>query len=48
MVDGMGGIHRATLIRTSMGASRWSVKERQVFWQSFAVNPSILSATRAV
>ena len=47
MVDGVKGVDRAVLIRTSMGASRRSVKKRQVLSQSLAVHPSILSAARA-
>ena len=47
MVDGVKGVDRAVLIRTSMGASRRSVKKRQVLSQSLAVHPSILSDTRA-
>src|ERR1700722_14442922 len=47
MVDGVKGIDRAVLIRTSMGASRRSVKKRQVLSQSLVVHPSILSAARA-
>src|SRR4051812_25156248 len=47
MVDGVKGVDRAVLIRTSMGASRGSVKKRQVLSQSLAVHPSILSAARA-
>ena len=47
MVDGVKGVDRAVLIRTSMGASRRSVKKRQVLSQSLAVQPSILSAARA-
>jgi hypothetical protein len=46
MVDGVKGVDRAVLIRTSMGASRRSVKKRQVLSQSLAVHPSILSAAR--
>jgi hypothetical protein len=30
MVDGVKGVDRAVLIRTSMGASRRSVKKRQL------------------
>ena len=37
MVDGVKGVHRAVLIRTSMGASRRSVKKRQTLSQSLAV-----------
>jgi hypothetical protein len=47
MVDGVKGVDRAVLIRTSMGASRRSVKKRQVLSQSLAVHPFILSAARA-
>ena len=47
MVDGVKGVDRAVLIRTSMGASRRSVKKRPVLSQSLAVHPSILSAARA-
>jgi len=43
MVDGVKGVDRAVLIRTSMVASRRSVKKRQVLSQSLAVHPSILS-----
>jgi hypothetical protein len=42
-----GSSYWAVLIRTSMGASRWSVKKRQILSQSLAVHPSILSAARA-
>ena len=37
MVDGVKGVDRAVLIRTSMGASRRSVKKRQVLSQSLAL-----------
>jgi hypothetical protein len=47
MVDGVKGADRAVLIRTSMGASRRSVKKRRVLSQSLAVHPSILSAAPA-
>src|SRR4029077_6917038 len=47
VVDGGNGVGRAVLIRTSMGASRRSVKKRQVLSQSLAVHPPILSAARA-
>ena len=47
MVDGVKGVDRTVLIRTSMGASRLSVKKRQILSQSLAVQQSILSAARA-
>ena len=47
MVDGVKGVDRAVLIRTSMGSSRRSVKKRQVLSQSLAVHPSISPAGTA-
>ena len=46
-VDGVKGVDRAVLIRTSMGALRRSVKKHQVLSRSLATHPSVLSAARA-
>ena len=46
MVDGVKGVDRAVLIRTSMGASRRSVKKRQVLSQSLWPSARLRSRRR--